>query len=329
MTRQNDFLELPSSTIEKDYGGNLMKKITLILVVCLQLACGIFSTPEPTPTQQPSVTFTPIPTATEKPTSIPEIDFGDMTQLVVLNGYTIGVPILYEYQINNNIIIISDETGTFTISFSGEEYDGVTPLAQIIEVYLQSLEKRDGQFERGQPEDIMVDGEKGIAIHIIGQLGNVPLEGTAVAVSPNSDFVLFGLSTSTISVNKDLWKDEHKSLFEAFLETVKFVDTTGSCIISSDNTYGYTEENPIKVGGDFINGPSRERAYLDNLLGPNGEMLSYERQGSLMRGDVILDAYQVTGSGINETLYIDMYDFEGPQAPIGFTCKGEFPLTTP
>lgn len=126
-----------------------------------------------------------------------------------------------------------------------------------------------------------------------------------------------------------MWRDEHKPIFEAFLETVKFVDATGSCTISADTAYGYTESNPIQIGGGAFDGPSRERAYLDNLLGPNGESLSYERQGSVGTDTTILDIYIITGSGINETLYLDEYNYSKPQAPVGFTCKGAFPLSQP
>ena len=44
--------------------------------------------------------------------------------------------------------------------------------------------------------------------------------------------------------------------------------------ILTDKTYGYTEKNPIKVGGGE-NGPANERKYLNSLTGPNGEKVSY------------------------------------------------------
>jgi hypothetical protein len=102
-----------------------------------------------------------------------------------------------------------------------------------------------------------------------------------------------------------------------------------ACIISTDKAYGYTQENPIKVGGDDFGGPPRERAYLDNLAGPNGEPISYNRTGSLDFGDTILDAYIITGLATDVTLYIDEYSFTEPQAPVGFTCVGAFTLDAP
>jgi hypothetical protein len=101
--------------------------------------------------------------------------------------------------------------------------------------------------------------------------------------------------------------------------------------ISSDPTYGYSDKNPIKVGGaKDSEGPLNERRYLDLLAGPNGEKISYTRQGSccgfetknsVMGG--LLDIYEVKWSGQDKPakLYINMYDYESLKAPVGFTIK--------
>lgn len=307
----------------------MTKKIASILVLCLQLACGVLSTPEPTATPQPTSTSTPVPTATHTSTPTPEIDFGDMAFLAVVEGFTISIPFPYVHEVDDNIIVITNEERSLFISFTSKAYD-LSPLEDVIDEYLASLENKGGRFEKSSAEDIVVDGFIGVAIDIKGQIGERrPIVGRAIAVSPNADLVLFGLATTDITNGEGQWEAEHQGVFEKFVESIKFVDSNSACIISTDETYGYTESNPIKIGGDFISGPSRERAYLENLLGPNGESLSYERQGSTAGVDVILDAYRVTGSGVNEVLYIDMYNFEEPQAPVGFTCKGAFPLSTP
>lgn len=93
--------------------------------------------------------------------------------------------------------------------------------------------------------------------------------------------------------------------------------------VAADETYGYTEGNPIKVGG----GPARERAYLSLLRGPNGEAVRYEREGSccpfetpngiLGEGHGLLDRYSVQIGSVAKpvTLYLNMYDYEQPKAP--------------
>lgn len=98
---------------------------------------------------------------------------------------------------------------------------------------------------------------------------------------------------------------------------------------ATDDTYGYTSENPIKVGGDVFGGASRERAYLDHLLIPTAMRLP-QRSSSGDFGDVVLDIYVVTTSAGDEAiLYVDMYNYTPPQAPVKFTCQGAFPLSAP
>jgi hypothetical protein len=308
----------------------MMKKFASILVLCLQLACGVFSTPQPTATPQPTSTSTPAPTVTNISTSTPEIDFGDMAQLVALDGFTIEIPFFYLYEVDNGAIFVGNEEDTLSMIFFSDEYDNTTSLVTVVDNFLLNLEQNENSnLESTVSEKITIDGVEGISVDFVGQLFGFPTQGMAIVVSPFPNILVFGLANSNLESDSNLWESQHKAAFETFIDSIKFVNVTGSCIISIDNTYGYTEENPIKVGGGAFDGPSREEVYLDNLLGPNGESLSYERQGSTQTDITILDIYIVTGSGVNETLYLDEYNYSEPQAPLGFTCKGEFPLTAP
>lgn len=100
--------------------------------------------------------------------------------------------------------------------------------------------------------------------------------------------------------------------------------------ISTDETYGYTEKNPIMVGGTKDSqGPLNERRFLNALAGPNGEYISYNRKGSCCQfktengfmGSGLLDMYEVTWKNQREPviLYINMYDAGDLKAPVGFT----------
>ncbi|TRW24879.1 2-dehydro-3-deoxyphosphooctonate aldolase [Flavobacterium zepuense] len=94
--------------------------------------------------------------------------------------------------------------------------------------------------------------------------------------------------------------------------------------------YGYSENNPIKVGG-VGDGPANERAYLNRLKGPNGERITYTRNGSCCHfetskgflGMGLLDIYMVTvqGDSVPKKLYINMYDKAKLYAPKGFLIK--------
>lgn len=104
--------------------------------------------------------------------------------------------------------------------------------------------------------------------------------------------------------------------------------------ISTDPSYGFTEKNPIKVGGaDVKQGPINERRFLNALAGPNGEPISYRRTGSCcpfktpngLMGGGLLDHYRVTWEGAKDTLsiFINMYDHGNLQAPKGFRIKNK------
>jgi len=101
--------------------------------------------------------------------------------------------------------------------------------------------------------------------------------------------------------------------------------------ISEDDTYGYSEKNAICVAGGFESGPRNERSYLNALIGPNGESISYQRLGSCCAikssnspmGMAMLDIYEVKYDGIEKPvrLYLNMYDPGPLQAPRGFNYR--------
>ena len=104
--------------------------------------------------------------------------------------------------------------------------------------------------------------------------------------------------------------------------------------IETASDFGYSETNAIRVGGsDVMDGPKYQRAYLDQLTGPDGEELFYKRTGSCchfetengIMGSGMLDIYEVSYEGLEEPLilYLNMYDPHSgtPIAPQGLKLK--------
>lgn len=102
--------------------------------------------------------------------------------------------------------------------------------------------------------------------------------------------------------------------------------------VTTDKTYGYDQNNPIKVGGVQENsGPLNERRFLNALLGPNGETVTYVRKGSCcafkspngFNGVGLLDRYEVSYEGLENPifLFINMYDYDELKVPVGFTFR--------
>ena len=108
-----------------------------------------------------------------------------------------------------------------------------------------------------------------------------------------------------------------------------FLDIT---TISDDATYGYSEKNPIMIGGKTTEGARNQIRYFASLAGPNGETVRYARLGSCCRyktenalfgAYALLDKYQLTYEGLKEPLifYISLYDEEDTFIPKGLTAR--------
>lgn len=105
---------------------------------------------------------------------------------------------------------------------------------------------------------------------------------------------------------------------------------------ASSDKYGFTEENPVKVGTGTEGGPSNQRAYLNLLRDAQGKTIKYQRLSSCCRhkseyglmGMAMLDKYEITyfnenGKEVKAVVYISFYDYEEPQILYGFKTVGQ------
>ncbi|MDT0648999.1 2-dehydro-3-deoxyphosphooctonate aldolase [Autumnicola edwardsiae] len=101
-----------------------------------------------------------------------------------------------------------------------------------------------------------------------------------------------------------------------------------------ERNFGVDPRHPVIVGSDNLQeGPRNQQDYLNNLSGPNGEVISYERIGSCCEfktkngilGGGMLDKYEVNYDGLEEPiiLYFNMYDPapEDLKVPTGLLLK--------
>jgi hypothetical protein len=309
----------------------------VISILCLTgCSTPLFAAPTATPTgtftpiatQTPTPTLTPPPTKTLSPTPTPLVKLGERHEIPA-GGFAFRVPIGYTSQIEERQAFISDLEGRLVISFAGVE--STSSEEEIVDDYLDALAKRSGgEFEKRPSDPVTVNGKEGQAFDLTGSLFGSPLKGKTFVIPTGSDHFLYALAIVNVSEDEQAWEEHGAKVFEAVVDSIEFIEppSASACPISTEPTYGYSKENAIRVGegGDFLGGPARERSYLDNLRGPNGEPLSYERTGSLHFEDTILDAYVIHGLGTPVTLYIDTYTFEELKAPVGFTCIGSFGL---
>ena len=80
---------------------------------------------------------------------------------------------------------------------------------------------------------------------------------------------------------------------------------------SDDPTYGYTKENPVKLGSSAeFGGPARSLVYLRHLRDSQFAPLAFRRDGNVGSGEDghIVDRYTLTDSRGNRfEVFIDMY----------------------
>jgi len=117
-----------------------------------------------------------------------------------------------------------------------------------------------------------------------------------------------------------------------FLE-VPIVAPTGApegvCLNSDDPTYGFTPENPIRIGYDpraghegELSGGAEALDCLPWLLGPQGQELEISLLQEIEMNTIPLCEVAVRYAG-NETpdiLYFDTFNYEQPKAPLGYSC---------
>ncbi|BDS05747.1 hypothetical protein NT6N_07870 [Oceaniferula spumae] len=100
-------------------------------------------------------------------------------------------------------------------------------------------------------------------------------------------------------------------------------------LMSTDKTYGYSDQNAIKVGSkEEFGGPGAEREYLSSLLDSKGKPITFKRlaSGGNSPDGKPLDIYEVTLSdGSKVILWLNMYYPKNKPAkqpaPVGFYKK--------
>ena len=104
---------------------------------------------------------------------------------------------------------------------------------------------------------------------------------------------------------------------------------------ADDETYGYSEKNPIRIGCGFDGGPANEEDYIKLLLDAKGWPIYFQRLGSCCTydspngfdGKGVLDKYRIVYQPQKDKLkdketiiYFTLYDYDEPKIIKGFTA---------
>lgn len=293
---------------------------------------------DPIPTWTQSAILTQEALANKTPTAtLPGIVFiGEQHYMVYQGGFSLTIVFDAHISVRSNLALIGSRSHPVNALVMGNvskyEVVGVEDLPQQI---FDSLFGSDAQVTQEDVEEFELDGVKGIAMNYISRIGQMVAKGRLVVVKPSEKrYVAIVGMGDPADPSGDQWMKDGVEFFNAILNSIEILDDEALvdfavCPMSADETYGYSMDNPIRVGGEAFGGPARARAYLDNLQDSKGKWVAYERLGSMEHGGTILDAYVLTLDGKEVTLYVDQYSYEELLTPIGFNCGGAYPLIAP
>jgi hypothetical protein len=115
-------------------------------------------------------------------------------------------------------------------------------------------------------------------------------------------------------------------VFDAIMGNITFAPIVpATCPVHKNSGYGASAGNPIKIGGALREGEQRINDYLDSLLGPKGEFVSYYRDGTEEVNGVNVERYNIEFGSTWRTLYFDIYSYNPLSLPVGYQCSAPLP----
>lgn len=312
-----------------------MKRILALSVAAALLAACAPAPPTATPTssatETPSATATrtPVPSRTPTPSLAPgEVRFENRIHMEY--GYSFEYPVGYNYEIiDNSTVLLENEEG-FRIALQVRQPSSLYPSDRgdwYEEVITENLD-----FEL---DNVRIDTytEREVWIwtffreieesDFIGEYASLLLENgreiIALAVFRQEDY-----SQGLIGEGREVVDGILGSLaFE------QFTSAGGACQIHSDSNYGYTEAQPIPLGGQDIANDRLAILYFSVLRDSDGQSIRYDQIDRIGSGQDSITVYEVVAGQTTRTLYVDHWTYGNVYAPVGFECYGVFLQNTP
>ena len=255
---------------------------------------------------------------------------------VVQGGYGFEAPVGSDVSITASGALISALDSSLLFSLNGiNAMSNEKSDEEILDTLLTSLfSGEQSSYKQSELISSSVEGYEGAAYDFTGKFLGSQVEGRALVIKPEAKRYVSIVAMALVEENPDLWKTTGKDAFNYLLSRYQILPAEALasaelCPISPNANYGFYPDEAVKVGGGLLSGPLRERAYLDNLLGSNGEPVTYEWVRSVETPDSIVDEYTLTVGEKTITLYLDQYSFGIINAPRGLGCMGAFPIREP
>lgn len=307
---------------------NLIFILALISLAC-QSTVGLAATPTPSPSQTPTITPTPTqtprPTNTATSTPTPFIIQAESMRKLVVGGFNYTLLDGLEKQTSNHGVVMYSEDDRLSIMLSARAPYPGEHINTSLKYYFEWVQKEFRNVAEGEREQLTHDEADGVSKFFTAQgKDGKPLQGRITYLRPENGKILL---IEVYAHGEGAWEEFGEKAYQTTLEKISFfkIIPWEGCPLAEKPSYGFTKENPIKVGGELLSGPDREEQYLSALLGKNGELVSYYREGTVEVNGVIIDEFKIVVGSATKTLYLNIYDYEPTRAPSGMTCAGPLP----
>jgi hypothetical protein len=305
------------------------KKLVITLLALTVLACQgaqdlmATATPFPSPTTTLTPTITTTPTRTPTPTVTPLVIQGEKVLKVTSGGFSFAPLKGFDLEKDNYQVYMESPDGKIFVRLMAEGPFPGELLGSTVEHMMDYMVEQYSDVVETSRDRVELNGIKGISVLFSNEDSHEPFISRITVFQPPDGKLLY-LEVNASS--KTLWESYGEQLYQTVTKDLTFFEIKpwAGCPISRSKDYGYKPDKPIKVGGEFLDGPQREREYINALLGPGGEVVSFYRKGSENKGSDILDVYVIFFGGQKRILFLDMYHYEKPEAPFGMTCSGPF-----
>jgi hypothetical protein len=186
-----------------------MRKYVALLVLCLQLACRVFSAPPPTATQ----------------TTVRRV-----TTIDVVEGYTVSIPYPpYLHSIarfpeeKEELVLINDINKELFFTFVSNKNEKISLLGAL-DIYLSRMESRGWQIQRSESSKIYIDNVEGIILDLELSNEGGDYKGQVFSVSPRPNFVLVGAGSAYISYDNHMWESKGQATFDELIQSIRFTE---------------------------------------------------------------------------------------------------------
>jgi hypothetical protein len=318
-------------------------RISLVLILALalsSLACqttaNLIATPTPTASITPSVTATatitstptrtPRPTKTFTPTPTPLVIKVDHVRKVASGGFNYGVLDGLEKEANNHEVYMYSEDEKLSIYLAADVPFPGEHIHTSLRYYMEWANEEYREVVESDRENITQDGVEGVSKFFSALTDDgEPFQARVTFLSPERSKRLLIL---VYAYGEGAWETFGEEAYQATLESISFFEITPweACPVSTRSSYGYSKENPIKLGGALLLGPDRAEEYMSALLGGKGEVVFYYRSDTVEVNGTTLDVYIIRVGSQTKTLYVDINHYDTIKAPAGMTCSGPLPM---